>query len=436
MILVYKKDIKNLITESFSAYFSIFVVKDSFLFIDQRLLIMTENLIKQVKDKVKQYHQDTLQNYQHLHRNPELSFEEEQTSLYVEKFLKEWGVDYRNHIGGYGILAWIEGKNPKNKTIALRADMDALPINEQNEIEFKSSKNNIMHACGHDVHTSSLLTAVRIINELKEEFEGTILFIFQPGEEKHPGGANLMLQDGVFNDFTPDAIIGQHVYVDYNVGTVGFESGVIMASADEVHIKIKGKGGHGAIPHELNDTVLAASQVIVSMQQVVARRSNPFKPAVLTFGRFIANGATNIIPDEVVIAGTFRCMDEEERFRLKQIIQEIAINTASAYGCECDIDVYDGYPCTYNNKEVTDIAKSFAVEYLGEHNVKGLPVRMTSEDFGFFSQVYPSTFYRFGVKGKYQSTGLHTSTFIVDEESLLTSVGTITYLALRYCNYK
>ena len=392
-----------------------------------------ENLIKQVKEKVIAHHNETINHYKHLHRNPELSFQEKETSAYIQKHLNEWGIQYKDKIGGFGILAWIEGKNPTSKTIALRADMDALPIDEQNEIDFKSSKEGIMHACGHDAHTSSLLTSVKIISELKSEFEGTILFIFQPGEEKHPGGASLMLKDGIFNDHKPDMIIGQHVYVDYNVGTVGFESGVIMASADEVHIKIKGKGGHGAIPHELNDTVLAASQVVVSMQQVVARRSNPFKPAVLTFGKFIANGATNIIPDEVVLAGTFRCMDEDERLRLKQVIKEVATNTALAYGCVCYIEVYDGYPCTYNDPNVTNLAKSFAVEYLGEDKVKGLPIRMTSEDFGFFSQVYPSTFYRFGVKGKYESTGLHTSTFIVDEDSLLTSVGTITYLGLRYC---
>lgn len=393
-----------------------------------------DNLVLLVKEKVAAYHNDTINHYKHLHKNPELSFQEKETSAYILKHLDEWGIPYRNNIGGFGILAWVEGKNSTSRTIALRADMDALPIDEQNEIDFKSSKQGVMHACGHDAHTSSLLTSVRIINDLKDNLEGTILFIFQPGEEKHPGGASLMLKDGIFDNHKPDMIIGQHVYVDYNVGTVGFESGVIMASADEVHIKIKGKGGHGAIPHELNDTVLAASQVIVSMQQVVARRSNPFKPAVLTFGKFIANGATNIIPDEVVLAGTFRCMDEEERFKLKQIIKEIAINTALAYGCQCEIEVYDGYPCTYNDKQVTDIAKSYAAEYLGESNVKGLPIRMTSEDFGFFSQVYPSTFYRFGVKGRYESTGLHTSTFRVDEESFLTSVGTITYIGLRYCS--
>ena len=395
---------------------------------------MKNKLIQEIKQKVEVYHSETLKHYKHLHQHPELSFEEEQTSLYVEQHLKECGINYRNRIGGFGILAWVEGRNPSARTIALRADMDALPITEANDVDFISENKGVMHACGHDTHTSSLLMVAKIINELKNSFEGTVLLIFQPGEEKHPGGANLMLQDGLFDHFKPDIIIGQHVYIDYKPGQVGFDSGVVMASADEVHIKVRGNGGHGAIPHELNDTVLAAAQIIVSMQQVVSRRSNPFKPAVLSFGKFIADGATNVIPNEITIAGSLRCMDEEERNKLKQIIKDIAINTALVYGCTCEIDVYDGYPCTYNEEQVTNMAKNFAIEYLGKENVLGLPKRMTAEDFGFFSQLYPSTFYRFGVKGTQHSTGLHTPTFLIDEDSLRTSVGVMAYLALKYCN--
>lgn len=395
---------------------------------------MGKSLVEQVKERVKAYHGETLKHYKHLHQYPELSFEEEQTSLYVESNLKEWGIPYRNHIGGFGILSWVEGKNPSSRTIALRADMDALPITEANDIDFKSKNTGVMHACGHDTHTSSLLMAAKIINEMREHLEGTVLFIFQLGEEKDPGGASLMLKDGLFDRFKPDLIIAQHAYIDYAPGQVGFGSGTVMASADEVHLKIKGRGGHGAIPHELDDTVLAAAQVVVSMQQVVSRRSNPFKPSVLSFGKFIADGATNVIPNEIVIAGSLRCMDEEERKKLKQAIKDIAFHTASAYGCECEIDVHDGYPCTYNDEEITAMARGFAMEYLGEENVLGLPKRMTSEDFGFFSQLYPCTFYRFGVKGSQYCTGLHTPNFLIDEDSLLTSVGTMTYLALRYCS--
>lgn len=394
---------------------------------------MSEELVKTVTEKVKKYHSNTVAYYKYLHQHPELSFKEKNTSQYVEELLQEWRVEYRNRIGGYGILAWIKGSKPSNKTIALRADMDALPITELNDIEFKSKNEGVMHACGHDTHTASLLGAVKIINEMRDYFAGTILFVFQPGEEKHPGGASLMLKDGLFDVYKPDIIIGQHAYIDYPVGIVGFEPGTVMASADEIHIQITGQGGHGAIPQDLNDTVLAASQTVVAMQQVVSRRSNPFKPCVLSFGKFIADGATNIIPNTVILAGSLRCMDEEERKKLKPIIRDIAIHTAKAYGCECSIEVYDGYPCTLNDEEVTRMTKAFAIEYLGENNVKGLPKRMTAEDFGFFSQLYPTTFYRYGVIGNQHCTGLHTSTFLINEEALKTSVGTITYLALRYC---
>lgn len=397
---------------------------------------MSEKLIEIVRKKATEYQSETVAHYKHLHQHPELSFEEKNTSIYIEKQLQKWGVEYRSKIGGYGILACIKSTNPSSKTIALRADMDALPITELNDIDFKSKNDGVMHACGHDTHTASLLGVVKIINEMKDLFTGTILFIFQPGEEKHPGGASLMLADGIFDTYKPDIIIGQHAYIDYPTGTVGFEAGTLMASADEIHIQIKGQGGHGAIPQDLNDTVLAASQLVVSMQQIVSRRSNPFKPSVLSFGKFMADGATNIIPNTVTLAGSLRCMDEVERQKLKPIIKDIAIHTANAYGCQCNIEIYDGYPCTYNDEDVTKMTKSFAVEYLGDDKVKGLPKRMTAEDFGFFSQLYPCTFYRYGVIGKQQCTGLHTPTFLIDEEALKTSVGTMTYLALKYCQNK
>ncbi|MFR9165958.1 MAG: M20 metallopeptidase family protein [Dysgonomonas sp.] len=394
---------------------------------------MDRDLTDIVKAKVAQHHADTVRHYRHLHKHPELSFQEKQTSEYVESVLQDLNIEYRNKIGGYGILAWVRGTDPESKTIALRADMDALPITEENNVDYKSVNSGVMHACGHDSHTASLLSVARIVKELQGRIRGTVLFIFQPGEEKHPGGASLMLSDGVFDTYKPDLVVGQHAYADYPVGTVGFEAGTIMASADEIHIKVKGQGGHGAIPNKLNDTVLAASQLIVSIQQVVSRRSDPFKPMVITFGKFIADGATNVIPDEVVLAGTFRCMDEEERQRMKPIITDVAVHTAKAYGCECDITIYNGYPCTYNNGEVTQAMKSYADEYLGEDFVLGLPKRMTAEDFGFFSQQYPSTFYRFGVQGSQKTTGQHTPTFLIDEEALITSVGVMAYLALSYC---
>lgn len=394
---------------------------------------MTDNVISSViKKKVEIYHQEVIDHYRYLHTHPELSYKEYKTSAFIISVLSELKIEFIQNIAGTGILGIIEGKNPKKKIIALRADMDALPIRETNEIPYKSRNENVMHACGHDAHSASLLGVARILTELKPEFEGTILLIFQPGEEKHPGGARLMLETGIFDGYKPDLIIAQHVYVDYRVGEVGFEPGIIMAAADEVHIKIKGKGGHGALPHLVNDTVLAASQCIVSMQQIVSRRNNPFNPVVLSFGKLLAFGDTNVIPDEVTIAGTLRTMNEDERIRIKELIKTTAIHTAEAYGCICEIEVYDGYPCVKNDEIITEKAKSFAIEYLGEEHVKGLVKRMTAEDFGFFSQLYPSTFYRFGIKGKNACSGLHTSSFLIDEESLKTSVGVMSYAAFRF----
>ena len=394
---------------------------------------MYSNLISEkIKDKVENYHQDVVENYQYLHIHPELSYKEYNTSEFIQNQLSGYGIKFKSGIAGTGVLGIIEGKNPSKKIVALRADMDALPIEEANNIPYKSQNENVMHACGHDAHTASLLGVARILNELKSEFEGTILLIFQPGEEKHPGGARLMLEAGIFNEYKPDLILAQHVYVDYKVGEVGFEPGIIMAAADEVHIKIKGKGGHGALPHLVNDTVLAASQCIVSMQQIVSRRSNPFNPIVLSFGKLLAFGDTNIIPNEVTIAGTLRTMNEDERVKMKELITKVAIHTAEAHGCVCEIEVYDGYPCVKNDEMVTSLAKSYAVEYLGEQSVKGLAKRMTAEDFGFFSQLYPTTFYRFGIQGVNKSDGLHTPNFLIDDEALKTSVGVMSYLAYRF----
>lgn len=371
--------------------------------------------------------------YHHLHQNPELSFQEFETSKYIQEELLNLGISYKANIAGTGLLGVIKGRNPQKKIIALRADMDALPINEENNISYKSIRTDVMHACGHDVHTACLLGAAKILNHLKDRFEGTILLIFQPGEEKAPGGAHLMLEDGIFEHYTPQAIIGQHVSVDYPVGTMAFLPGKIMASADEIYITVKGKGGHGALPHLCNDTILAASQTIVALQQVKSRLCHPTTPMVLTFGKIIGNGSTNVIPDEVKIVGTFRTVDETWRADAKNHIKRIATETCAAYGCTADIEIPDGYPCVVNNEKVTNEAKRFAEDFIGEENVKELQLRMTSEDFGFFSQKYPSCFYRFGVKGNnnINSGGLHTSNFCIDEESLKIGVGGLAWIAWK-----
>ncbi|MHB9142235.1 MAG: M20 metallopeptidase family protein, partial [Paludibacter sp.] len=274
------------------------------------------------------------------------------------------------------------------------------------------------------------------LNELKNEFEGTVLLIFQPGEEKAPGGASLMLADGLFDEIEPDIILAQHVSVDYPTGTLGFLPGMIMASADEIYVKIQGKGGHGALPHLLNDTVLAASQTIVSLQQVRSRLCHPLTPMVLTFGKFIADGATNVIPGEVLLSGTFRTVDEQWREEAKKHIRRIINETCAAYGCTAEINIPDGYPCVVNDNAVTQKAKEYATEWLGEENIKALEMRMTSEDFAFFTQKYPCTFYRFGVKGTVNANtgGLHSSTFRIDEKALETGTGGMAWLAWKFLN--
>ena len=372
--------------------------------------------------------------YRHLHQYPELSFQEFETSKYVQNELTKMGIPFRAGIAGTGILGRVEGKNPSSKVIALRADMDALPVCELVDIPFKSKTENVMHACGHDAHTACLLGAAQILNQLKDKFDGTILLVFQPGEEKAPGGASLMLKDGIFKDIVPEMILAQHVSVDYPTGTMGFRSGMIMASADEIHIKILGKGGHGALPHLVNDTVLAASQTLIALQQVRSRLCHPLTPMVLTFGRLIADGAPNVIPSVVQLSGTLRTVDELWRKEAKEHIKRIVFETCAAHGCTAEITLPSGYPCVVNDENVTNKAREFATEWLGEENIRELEMRMTSEDFGFFSQQFPTTFFRFGVKGDVNADtgGLHSSTFRIDENALQTGVEGLTWLAWRF----
>ena len=390
------------------------------------------NLSDKVKQQTDALFSEIVQHYRYLHQHPELSHSEKNTYEYITRFLDAEGIGYRKDIGGYGILAHIKGEAFDNiKTIAFCADMDALPIQEENDVSYKSVNKKIMHACGHDAQTASLMGAAKLLNNNKKEFGGTVLFVFQPAEEQSPAGASLMLKDDVFRDFIPEFIIKQHAYVDLPAGKVAFQQGTIMASADEIHIKVKGQGGHGALPHELNDTVLAASNIVVAMQQVVSRRSNPFDPMVLSFGKFIADGATNVIPKEVVLAGSLRCMNEEERTKMLNVIPQIARSTATAYGCECEVAIPEGYPCTVSDKEITEKVKKTAIKSIGEDNVTEFPKRMTADDFGFFCEKFECCYYRFGVGGNKRTGKLHTSTFLIDENSLRVSTGLITLFALK-----
>lgn len=389
-------------------------------------------LTEMMNSEVNGVFSEVVNHYRYLHQHPELSYCEKNTSEYIARFLDAEGISYRNHIGGYGILAMVKGMAfDSDRVIALCADMDALPIEEENNVPYKSVNKKVMHACGHDAQVASLMGAVMLINKHKKNFGGTVLFVFQPAEEQSPSGAYQMLQDGIFKDYRPDFIVKQHAYIDLPAGKIAFQSGVIMASADEVHIKVKGQGGHGALPHELNDTVLAASNIVVAMQQIVSRRRNPFNPMVLSFGKFIADGATNVIPDVVTLSGSLRCMNEEERRMMLTIIPKIAVATASAYGCDCEVTIPDGYPCTISNEAVTEQVKQIAERLLGEDSITEFPKRMTADDFGFFTEQFAGCYYRFGVAGRHESGKLHTSTFLINDEALRASTALFATLSIE-----
>ena len=370
-----------------------------------------------------------------LHQHPELSFQEEKTSEYIAQQLDNLKIPYKKGIAGTGIIAQLTGDSTKGKVIALRADMDALPIEEETGLPFTSVNPGVMHACGHDAHAASLLGTAKILAELKAHWHGTVILIFQPGEEKFPGGASLILQEGALANPKPEMIIGQHVLPEMKSGHVGFRKGMYMASGDEVHITIEGKGGHAAMPHNLNDTVLAAAHIVVALQQVVSRIVPATIPTVLSFGRIEGKGATNIIPGKVQIAGTLRTMSEKWRPILKEKIRTITYHTAQAMGVDCTIDIKDGYPMVYNNETISAKAIDFADEYLSKQNIEDMDIRMTAEDFGYYSQQFPSVFYRFGVKNNDVQTGdLHTPGFNLNEQSLETASGLMAWMALGFLN--
>lgn len=387
-------------------------------------------LKKKIQTLSEKYFDEFVQIRRHLHAHPELSYKEFETSKFVQQKLKEFGIKY-TVIATTGVAGIIEGKNPTKKIIALRADMDALPITEKNEVEYRSKNEGVMHACGHDVHTTCLLGAAKMLNELKEEWEGTVKLIFQPGEEKNPGGASLMIKEGVLENPKPDSIIALHVHPNLEVGKLSFRGGMVMASADEIYITIKGKGGHAAAPQLTSDTILAASQVVVNLQQVVSRFNNPFNPSVLSITSFQGGNTTNVIPSEVKLMGTFRAMNEEWRFKAHEIIKNICKGTAEISGVEIEVKIDVGYPFVINNKELTDRAKRKAAELQGEENVEETEMRMGAEDFAFYSHLVPACFFRLGVANtkKGITSGVHTSTFDIDENAIKTGMGIMAWLA-------
>ena len=380
-------------------------------------------LKEKIKELAEQYQQEFISVRRHLHSYPELSYQEFETSKYVQQKLTELNIPFEVK-ATTGIVGLIKGKNPDSRVIALRADMDALQIQEENEVEYKSKNDGVMHACGHDVHTTCLLGASKILQQLKDEWEGTVKLIFQPGEEKNPGGASLMIKEGALENPRPQGIFGMHVHPGLSLGKLSFRKGRVMASADEIYITIKSKGGHAAAPHLTADTVLVASHLIVSLQQIISRNRNPTQPSVLSICSIQGGHTTNVIPSEVKLKGTFRAMDEAWRYKAHELIKKQTIELVSAMGAEADILIDVGYPFVDNDPQLTDVAWQLANEYWGRQNVEETELRMGAEDFGYYTHVVPGCFYRLGVRNEEQGIvhNVHTPRFNIDESAIRSGI--------------
>lgn len=393
---------------------------------------------KTISELTEKYFSKIVEIRRHLHAHPELSFQEFNTAKYISSILTENKIQHKIGIAGTGIVAEIKGKNSSEKVLTLRADMDALPIQETNTINYCSTIPGVMHACGHDVHTASVLGAVLILNEIKDELKSTIRILFQPGEEKLPGGASLMIKEGVLKNPVPEAIVGQHVFPELETGKVGFRTGMYMASADEIYITVTGKGGHAALPKQYNNPILAASALLLKLQDVFMKNSSNSVPdnvpTVLAFGKIIANGATNIIPDEVRVEGTFRTMNEEWRKSAHLLMKELALEIEKEYQLKINFQIEKGYPFLVNEEKITSFWKNSAIEFLGSANVVDLELRMTAEDFAWYSQEIPACFYRLGTRNESHGiiSSVHTSTFNIDEEALKIGAGLMAYGAINY----
>lgn len=382
-----------------------------------------------IKALAKKYAPEYIATRHHLHAHPELSYQEYETSKYVQQKLAELGIPFEVK-ATTGVAGLIQGKNPGSRIIALRADMDALPIKEENDIPYKSKNEGVMHACGHDVHTSCLLGAARILAELKDKWEGTVKLIFQPGEEKNPGGASLMIKDGVLENPRPQAILALHVNTILEAGQLSFRGGKVMASADELYFTIKGKGGHAASPHLVVDPILVSSHLIIALQQLVSRVNNPFNPSVLSITSFQGGNTTNVIPNEVKLMGTFRAMDESWRFKAHDLMRKLTHDLVQSMGGEADLHIDIGYPCVMNNERLTAEAMAKAEEYMGAENVSETELRMGAEDFGYYAQEIPACFFRLGTmnKAKGITAGVHTPNFNIDESAIETGMGMMAWL--------
>jgi amidohydrolase len=386
-------------------------------------------LQNRIKELAKKYAPEYIAIRHHLHAHPELSYKEFETSGYVQEKLTALGIPI-TIMATTGVVGLIKGKNPGKKTIALRADMDALPIKEENNVDYKSQNEGVMHACGHDVHTAILLGAAKILHELKDNWEGTVKLIFQPGEERNPGGASILIKEGVLENPKPQAIFGLHVHPGLQTGKLSFREGKVMASADELYITIRSKGGHAAAPHLTADTILIASHLIIALQQIISRNRNPHDPSVLSITSFQGGHTTNVIPSEVKLMGTFRAMDETWRFKAHDLIRKLATELVRSMGAEIDLHIDIGYPSVYNNEALNDLTRGLAEQYIGAGNVEITELRMGAEDFGYYSQLIPGCFWRLGVMNEAKGivSGVHTPTFNIDEDAIETGMGMMAWL--------
>ena len=393
---------------------------------------MNNTLKDLINLKVDSIFEKVVEYREHLHKHPELSFQEFETSNFVEKTLINIGIQNIERIGKTGVTGLILGKNHslKDTFIGLRADLDALPITEENDVSYKSQNIGVMHACGHDVHTSILLGVAEILNEIKEDLPHPIKLIFQPGEEKNPGGASILINEGILENPKVSHMYALHVYPEMPVGKIGYKPGLYMASCDEIYITIHGKGGHGAMPHQCIDPIVIGSTIITSLQQIVSRNCDPKIPCVLTFGHFEALGATNVIPSKAILKGTFRTMNESWRETALTIIEKQVKSIVESFGGKAEIEISKGYPCLVNDDVLTIQSKKKLITVLGQKNVEELPIRLTSEDFAFYSQKVPVCFLRLGVGdiNKETNYGVHHPKFDIHKDSLKTGMITLANL--------
>jgi amidohydrolase len=386
-------------------------------------------LQQKIKELARTYADEFIAVRRHLHAHPELSYQEFETSKFVQAKLQEFGIPFEIK-ATTGVVGMIKGRNPGSRVIALRADMDALPIQEQNDVPYISQNAGVMHACGHDVHTTILLGAAKLLNTLKDEWEGTVKLIFQPGEERNPGGASYMIKEGVLENPRPQGIFGLHVHPGLDLGKLSFRKGRVMASADEIYITIRSKGGHAAAPHLTADTVLIASHLIVSLQQIISRNNNPVSPSVLSICSIQGGHTTNVIPSEVKLMGTFRAMDEAWRKKAHELITSQATGLVESMGAEIDLHIDIGYPTVDNDPALTETGWQLANEFMGKENVSETEMRMGAEDFGFYTQLIPGCFYRLGVRNKEKGIihNVHTPLFDIDERAIETGIGMMAWL--------